>query len=108
MIEKTEKITFLFYFLVLMKREEEFSDRLNNRASFQGFTALHYAVIADSPACVEALLDAGANPTIENEAGHRAVEYARAGEIRELLIEHALKYDEILKKKVRNTVGKLF
>lgn len=83
-----------------MKREEEFSDRLNNRASFQGFTALHYAVLADSIACVKALLDAGANPTIENEAGHRAVEYARDGEIKEILNKYTLKYDEILKKKV--------
>ncbi|XP_046600090.1 caseinolytic peptidase B protein homolog isoform X1 [Neodiprion lecontei] len=84
---------------VLMKREEEFSDRLNNRASFQGFTALHYAVLADSMACVQALLDAGANPTIENESGYRAVEYARDGEMKEILIKHALKYDEILKRK---------
>ncbi|XP_012261411.2 caseinolytic peptidase B protein homolog isoform X2 [Athalia rosae] len=84
---------------VLMDREEEFSDRLNNKASFQGFTALHYAVLADSMPCVEALLEAGANPTIENEAGHRAVEYARDGDMKELLIQHALKYDEILKEK---------
>lgn len=82
-----------------MRREEEFSDRLNNRATFQGFTALHYAVLADSKICVKALLDRGANPTIENEAGHRAVEYAK-GEIKEMLIKHAIKYDEIIKEKV--------
>ena len=28
-------------------REEEFSDRLNNRATFSGCTALHYACIID-------------------------------------------------------------
>ncbi|XP_070169678.1 mitochondrial disaggregase [Polyergus mexicanus] len=84
---------------VLMKREEEFSDRLNNRATFQGFTALHYAVLADSKICVKALLDGGANPTVENEAGHRAVEYATEGEIKEMLIKHAIKYDEIVKEK---------
>lgn len=83
-----------------MKREEEFSDRLNNRATFQGFTALHYAVLADSKICVKALLDGGANPTVENEAGHRAVEYATEGEIKEMLIKHAIKYDEIVKEKV--------
>lgn len=86
--------------LVLTKREEEFSDRLNNRATFQGFTALHYAVLVDSKTCVKALLDGGANPTIENEAGHRAVEYAKEGEIKEMLIKHAIKYDEIVKEKV--------
>lgn len=84
---------------VLMKREEEFSDRLNNRATFQGFTALHYAVLADSKICVKALLDGGANPTVENEAGHRAVDYAKEGEIKEMLIKHAIKYDEIVKEK---------
>lgn len=83
-----------------MKREEEFSDRLNNRATFQGFTALHYAVLADSKICVKALLDGGANPTVENEAGHRAVDYAKEGEIKEMLIKHAIKYDEIVKEKV--------
>lgn len=88
--------------LVLTKREEEFSDRLNNRATFQGFTALHYAVLADSETCVKALLDRGANPTIENEAGHRAVEYAKEGEIKEMLVKHAIKYDEIVKEKVCN------
>lgn len=86
--------------LVLTKREEEFSDRLNNRATFQGFTALHYAVLADSETCVKALLDGGANPTIENEAGHRAVEYAKEREMKEMLIKHAIKYDEIVKEKV--------
>lgn len=85
---------------VLLKREEEFSDRLNNRATFQGFTALHYAVLADSKICVKALLDGGANPTVENESGHRAVEYATEGEIKEMLIKHAIKYDEIVKEKV--------
>lgn len=85
---------------VLMKREEEFSDRLNNRATFQGFTALHYAVLADSEICVKTLLDRGANPTIENEAGHRAVEYAKEGVVKKMLIEHAIKYDEVIKEKV--------
>lgn len=83
-----------------MNREEEFSDRLNNRASFKGFTALHYAVLADSMPCVQALLDAGADPTIENESGHRAVEYSRSTEIKELLNRHSKKYDEIMKAKV--------
>ncbi|XP_011641016.1 caseinolytic peptidase B protein homolog [Pogonomyrmex barbatus] len=84
---------------VLTKREEEFSDQLNNRATFQGFTALHYAVLANSKTCIKLLLDKGANPTIENEAGYRAVEYAKEGEIKEMLIKYAIKYDEIIKEK---------
>ncbi|XP_076237465.1 mitochondrial disaggregase isoform X2 [Calliopsis andreniformis] len=84
---------------VLMLREEEFSDRLNNRATFKGFTALHYAVLADSKACVKILLEGGANPTLENESGHRPVDYARDEEVKEMLQKYALKYDEILKEK---------
>lgn len=84
---------------VLVKREEEFSTRLNSRATFEGFTALHYAALADSKQCVELLLKHGADPTKENEAGHRAVDYAENNDIRELLTKHALKYDEILKEK---------
>lgn len=83
-----------------MKREEEFSDRLSNKATFKGFTALHYAVLADSKGCVEALLNGGANPTIENESGHRAIEYSRDEEIKDILTKRALKYDEIWREKV--------
>ncbi|XP_034934875.1 caseinolytic peptidase B protein homolog [Chelonus insularis] len=84
---------------VLMIREEEFSDRLNSRATFKGFTPLHYAVLADSYECVKALLDAGANPTIDNESGHRPEEYSKNDKIKKLLIQKAQKYDELLKEK---------
>ena len=87
--------------LVLSEREEEFSDRLIARATFKGFTALHYAVLSRSKDCVKALLDAGADPTVENEAGRRAVDYAYMDkDIEEMLIKHALKYDELIKEKV--------
>ena len=45
--------------VVLMAREDEFSDRLNSRANFKGCTALHYAVLRDDVIMVTALLDAG-------------------------------------------------
>lgn len=76
---------------VLLIREEEFSDRLNNRATFQGFTALHYAVLADDLEIIEALLEGGANPSKENDAGHRPSDYAKEGEAKNLLLKHALK-----------------
>ncbi|CAL7936424.1 unnamed protein product [Xylocopa violacea] len=84
---------------VLMIREEEFSDYLNTTATFKGFTPLHYAVLADSKDCVQALLKAGADPTIRNESGYRAVEYAKDGELKDMLTKHAIKYDEIIKEK---------
>ncbi|KAK3789000.1 hypothetical protein RRG08_039608 [Elysia crispata] len=62
---------------VLLAREEEFSDRLSNRANFQNCTPLHYAVLINDMDCVKLLLEAGADPTIENSLGHRAGEYAR-------------------------------
>jgi len=70
---------------VLYEREDEFSDRLNNRATFKGFTALHYAVLTDSLELIKILLDAGADPMGENELGHRAFEYCVTDETKQLL-----------------------
>ncbi|KAF7236619.1 hypothetical protein EYD10_16674 [Varanus komodoensis] len=44
---------------VLVTREDDFNNRLNNRASFRGCTALHYAVLADDHPTVKMLLDGG-------------------------------------------------
>ncbi|KAL8191375.1 UNVERIFIED_CONTAM: hypothetical protein K2H54_073218 [Gekko kuhli] len=44
---------------VLVTREDDFSNRLNNRASFKGCTALHYAVLADDCPSVKMLLEGG-------------------------------------------------
>lgn len=48
-----------FLVLVLYDREDDFSDRLNNRASFRGCTALHYAVLSNDINIVRILLEAG-------------------------------------------------
>lgn len=50
---------FVFGPSVLVTREDEFNNRLNNRASFKGCTALHYAVLADDYRVVKELLDGG-------------------------------------------------
>ncbi|PSN36446.1 Caseinolytic peptidase B protein [Blattella germanica] len=76
--------------------EDEFSDRLNNRATFQGFTALHYAVLTDQKEIAKLLLENGANPTIENDAGHRPLEYAHDNETKELLRKYSTKITKLL------------
>uniref|UniRef100_A0A8B9STQ9 Clp ATPase C-terminal domain-containing protein n=1 Tax=Anas platyrhynchos TaxID=8839 RepID=A0A8B9STQ9_ANAPL len=79
---------------VLVTREDEFNNRLNVRASFRGCTALHYAVLADDYLTVKLLLDGGANPLQKNEMGHTPLDYAREGEIMNLLRASETKFQE--------------
>lgn len=74
-----------------MIRDEDFSSRLNNSATFLGFTALHYAVLIDDLEMVKLLLESGANPNIQNDAGFKPADYAAEGEVKILLEEHGLK-----------------
>ncbi|XP_051005030.1 caseinolytic peptidase B protein homolog isoform X2 [Acomys russatus] len=84
---------------VLVTREDDFNNRLNNRASFKGCTALHYAVLADDYSIVKELLDGGANPLQRNEMGHTALDYAREGEVMKLLKTSETKYLEKQRKR---------
>ncbi|KAF4521273.1 hypothetical protein B566_EDAN008476 [Ephemera danica] len=85
---------------VMIRRENEFSDRLSSRASFRGFTALHYAALANDVEIVKLLLDAGADPSLVNSAGHPAVKYSEAdSEVRTLLTQAGDKAAELKRKK---------
>uniref|UniRef100_A0A8D2LM49 ClpB homolog, mitochondrial AAA ATPase chaperonin n=1 Tax=Varanus komodoensis TaxID=61221 RepID=A0A8D2LM49_VARKO len=84
---------------VLVTREDDFNNRLNNRASFRGCTALHYAVLADDHPTVKMLLDGGANPLQKNEMGHTPMDYAREGEVMKLLKAAAAKFQEEQRKR---------
>ncbi len=84
----TDKFCFV---TVLYQREDEFCDRLNNRATFKGFTALHYAVLRDDYNLIKILLESGADPTIENESGHKAADYTDNEKVKELLVVHEKK-----------------
>lgn len=75
----------------MITRDEEFCGRLNNSATFRGFTALHYAVLSDSYDTVKILLEGGANPIQENDSGHRPEEYTTDPEIKKVLQEYANK-----------------
>uniref|UniRef100_A0A8C8ZFH1 ClpB family mitochondrial disaggregase n=1 Tax=Prolemur simus TaxID=1328070 RepID=A0A8C8ZFH1_PROSS len=93
-VYKTAKEQGIHSLEVLVTREDDFNNRLNNRASFKGCTALHYAVLADDYRTVKELLDGGANPLQRNEMGHTPLDYAREGEVMKLLRTSEAKYLE--------------
>lgn len=76
---------------VLVAREDEFSDKLNNRASFRGCSALHYAVLSDDERVIKLLLESGANPLQENENGYTPTDYAKLGSPIRQLLENSTK-----------------
>ena len=65
-----------------LQRQEEFSDLVNPLADTRGFTALHYAVLADNKAVVAALIAANADPTATDAAGHVPLDYVRTSSTR--------------------------
>ncbi|XP_041532342.1 caseinolytic peptidase B protein homolog isoform X1 [Microtus oregoni] len=125
-VYKTAKEQGIHSLEVLVTREDDFNNRLNNRASFKGCTALHYAVLADDYRIVKELLDgassthptfpppstcaapsalcpigafSGANPLQRNEMGHTPLDYAREGEVMKLLKASETKYMEKQRKR---------
>ncbi|XP_015776405.1 PREDICTED: caseinolytic peptidase B protein homolog [Acropora digitifera] len=82
---KTAQKKHMRSFDVIFMREDDFSDRLNQRANFSGFTPLHYAALSDSHECVRRLIDAGADPTLKDSTGYSAVDYAGSPKIKEFL-----------------------
>lgn len=85
---------------VLQRREEEFCGTMNARASFLGWTALHYAALADSIGATKALLEGGADPTARDHAGRLAAQYARdLSPVRQEIDAHSRLWEENLKLK---------
>ncbi|KPJ16252.1 Caseinolytic peptidase B protein-like [Papilio machaon] len=79
----------------LQRREDEFCGSMNARASFLGWTALHYAALADSAACARELLENGADPTARDHAGRRPLHYTRdPSPARELILQHTRRWEE--------------
>ncbi|XP_069059867.1 mitochondrial disaggregase [Pleurodeles waltl] len=98
-VYQTSKEKSLHSLEVLITREDEFSSRLNNRVSFKGCTALHYAVLADDYSTVRELLEKGANPLQQNDMGHTPVDYTREGEVKQLLHTWETKFQEEQKRR---------
>ncbi|XP_063374992.1 mitochondrial disaggregase-like [Cydia amplana] len=81
----------------MQRREDEFCSSMNSRASFLGWTALHYAALADSAGAAAALLGAGADPTARDHAGRRALHYTKdPSPTRDLIVEHSARWEEKL------------
>lgn len=75
-----------------MTREDEFSESMNGRANYSGFTALHYSALSDSEAVVRLLMAKEANPMLRDNAGRSALDYAREGStIHALLTKYTAK-----------------
>uniref|UniRef100_A0A7N4V5V3 ClpB family mitochondrial disaggregase n=1 Tax=Sarcophilus harrisii TaxID=9305 RepID=A0A7N4V5V3_SARHA len=98
-VYKTAKEQGVHSLEVLVTREDDFNNRLNNRASFKGCTALHYAALADDYRTVKELVDGGASPLQCNEMGHTPVDYARDGEVLKLLKTSETKFQEKQRKR---------
>ncbi|KAL8579944.1 hypothetical protein ACOMHN_060245 [Nucella lapillus] len=79
---------------VLIMREEEFSNRLSNRANFRDCTPLHYAVLAEDVETTKMLLDHGGDPTKENTLGHKPIDYCRTEEMKAMMAEAAKSFEE--------------
>lgn len=81
------------------ERENSFSPQLNPYSNFMGFTALHYAAIADSADCVKALLSYDADTLLRNHLGHKASAYVSQenDSLYELITKHEKIQDEKMK-----------
>jgi ATP-dependent Clp protease ATP-binding subunit ClpB len=66
------------YWQQLRARQTEFSDLVDPSANTRGFTALHYACLASSgnAAVLAVLQNHHADPTVKDNAGHVAADYA--------------------------------
>lgn len=79
-------------------RENEFCPIMNAKANYAGFTALHYAALADVDDVTKVLLESGADPSLRDNAGRKPFEYAREGSItKRMLIESTKKVNKLYK-----------
>ena len=79
---------------VMVLREEDFNSNLNLRSNFRGWTALHYAALADDLESTIILLEAGANPLKTNDYGRPPKNYARDPQIKKLLDSYSQSFEK--------------
>lgn len=74
--------------LVLSTREKYFKEQFSPKATFQGFTALHYAALLNDIESLKILIKYGANPFIKSVSNHRPIDLVSNLEIYNLLKEY--------------------
>ncbi|KAL7674267.1 hypothetical protein ACOME3_000546 [Neoechinorhynchus agilis] len=85
---------------VYKARQDEFHESLSMTNSFLGFKALHYAVLADDIDLVDILINAGADPLLNNQSGHRPSEYALPN-LKKRFVEYELNAEETRHQRAR-------
>jgi len=60
----------------------------NIKASFQGFTALHYAALLRNIESLKVLMDYGADPNLKSVSGHKPIDLVTDIQIYELLADY--------------------
>jgi len=78
---------------VMVIREEEFSSNLSERANFRGWTALHYATLANDYDCIRILLEAGANPLKTDNYGRKPIDYTQNPQIKSKIKKYSETYE---------------
>ncbi|XP_054158989.1 caseinolytic peptidase B protein homolog [Oppia nitens] len=99
-----QKLTYQYgldFMRIAMSRESEFSDFLSTRVSFRGTTALHYAVLANSMPTVQLLIKRSANPLMDNEIGHKPIDYCKQDNqrMRRLLADYETNFTDVQKQR---------
>jgi len=60
----------------------------NVNATFQGFTALHYAALLNNIESLKVLMDHGADPNLKSVSGHKPIDLVTDITIYELLADY--------------------
>lgn len=92
---------------VLSIRENHFMHNLNVNATFQGFTAFHYAALLNNIESLKVLMDHGADPRLKSVTGHKPIDLVTDLTIYELLADYEKNF-ELIKNKKEAEIRKKF
>lgn len=85
-----------FFFSVILKRVNDFSENININSNFQGFTALHYAALFNNIETIKVLIKYGADPHLKSVTGHKPIDLVTDLKVYNLLLEYQENVSNIL------------